>query len=704
MGLITGFGSAAASLAGPGGRPGFTSGPVTSGVGTLVVLVLLTVLAGRLLGVRLRWSRALLAAFPGLIAGIVVVWALAGRRRSPESLPVPAILLAALIATMLIAVLLELLGRPGRLAAVEGQLHTGRVPHPVRSLRRRISHTRRYLEVARITARHGLGSYLGGRSRQPAAHPAAWAHDDHVAPSAEPAPGGVNARPRPLARNLRAALEEAGGMFIKLGQVLSTRGDLLPADVVAELARLQDHVTPVGRADVEELLTAELGAPPGELFASFDPEPLAAASIAQVHRARLTTGEQVVIKVQRPRVRALVERDLNILLRLARSLEARTSWARDYRVVEMTRGFADALTEELDFRIEARNIAAAAASPQVTVPAVYPELSTSQVLVMERLDGISARNAGPFLTQAGADRPALARALLDCLLRQIMVGGTFHADPHPGNVLVLPDQQLALIDFGSVGRLDPIQQAGLRRLLLAVIRRNPSELHDALLDLAQVHHPGAGDGLLERTLAQFMATHLGPGMVPDAAMFTDLFRLLTGFGITFPPVIGGVFRAMVTLEGTLTLLAPGFQIVDETRALAGSWLGELLAPTSLRDAAADELIELLPVLRRLPRRLDRITTALEQGTLTTSIRLFADDHDRRFIRAIVSRTVLAFLGATLGIMSVLLLGVRAGPVLIPRAGGGGGTTLFQVFGYLGLFFSVVLILRVVITIVREGIS
>jgi ubiquinone biosynthesis protein len=193
-------------------------------------------------------------------------------------------------------------------------------------------------------------------------------------------------------------------------------------------------------------------------------------------------------------------------------------------------------------------------------------------------------------------------------------------------------------------------------------------------------------------------------MTPDTAMFTALFRLLTGFGITFPPMIGAVFRAMVTLEGTLATLAPGFQIIEETRGQAASWLGELISPSSLRETATDELIGLLPVLRRMPRRLDRITTALESGTLTIGTRMLADHRDRHFIRAMVSRAILAFLGAILGVMSVLLLGIRTGPILIPAAAGTGGTTIFQAFGYLGLFFSLVLILRVVITIIREGIS
>jgi ubiquinone biosynthesis protein len=660
--------------------PGFLLGvPVLGGLFTLVTAVILARVGGRLLGIRLRWRRAILAGFAGLVLGWIAAWSIDGQRHGPQTLSWPVVLVGALVATMLIAVLLELLARPGRLAAAGSRLHASPLPHPIRSLRQRAGRSQRYLQVTRIAARHGLSFYLGGRR-----------------PCAD--------EPGPLARNLRAALEEAGGMFVKLGQVLSTRADLLPPDVIAELSRLQDHVAPADPASIEALLIAELGASPHRVFASFDPAPLAAASIGQAHRARLATGEPVIVKVQRPEVRALVERDLDILLRMARALEARAAWARQYAVLEMTRGFAAALREELDYRVEARNIAAVAGSSRVRVPAVHGQWSTSRVLVMEYLDGVAVRDAEPVLAESGADRHGLARGLLAAMLGQVLAGGTFHADPHPGNVLVLRDGQLALIDFGSVGRLDPLQQAALRRLLLAVARRNPAELHDSLLDLAQAARPAAaGEDLLEPSLAQFLAQHLGPGMVPDAAMFTTLFRLLPDFGLVFPPVIAAVFRAMITLEGTLARLAPGFQIIEETRTIAASWLGEVLGPASLRDAAADQALGMLPVLRRLPRRLDRITTSLERGTLTTSVRLLADDRDRHFVASTVGRAVLAFLGAAFGIISVMLIGVRGGPLLVPTAAGTGGTSLFHVFGYAGLFLSLVLTLRVIIAITRDGI-
>jgi ubiquinone biosynthesis protein len=653
-----------------GSTQGLWSIPVLGGVLTLLVVVILARVGGRLLGVRLGWGRALVAGWFGLILGIITVWAVTGRRaHGPHNLQWLPVLFAALIATMLIAVLMELLTKPGRFAAMEDRLRNSPIPHPWRALRQRLSRTRRYVTVSRIAARHGLSAYLSGRR-----------------------PAGTEARP--LARNVRQALEEAGGMFVKLGQVLSTRTDLLPSDVIAELAGLQDHVAHASAGTVQEMLAEELGAPPDEYFKSFDPQPIAAASIAQAHRAQLASGEQVVVKVQRPGVRALVERDLDILQRLARTLHVRAPWARDFGVLDMANGFATALLEELDFRIEARNIAAvAAAGPgEVRIPAVYS--ATARVLVLEWLDGVNVRDAGAQL--ADSDRVALARGLLSTMLGQILIDGTFHADPHPGNILVLRDGAVALIDFGSVGRLDPLQQAALRRLLLAVARRNATELHDALLDLAAARKP-ADDDAMERALAQFMAQHLGPGMVPGAAMFNSLLRLLVSFGLVFQPVIGGVFRAMMTLEGTLIVLSPGFDMVAETRNLAGSWLGQMLSPTSLREAATDEALGLLPVLRKLPRRLDRIAASLEHGGLTASTRVLANESDRQFVSALVGRAVLAFLGATLGIMSVMLIGTHGGPTFFP------GTSLFHLLGYVGLFFSTVLILRVVIAISREGI-
>ncbi len=502
---------------------------------------------------------------------------------------------------------------------------------------------------------------------------------------------------------VRGALEEAGGSFVKLGQVLSTRPDLLPPDAISELASLQDSVSPVPQKAIEALLAEEVKAPLNDIFIEFDPEPLAAASIAQVYSARLVSGEAVVVKVQRPGIREPIERDLDILLRLGRTMEARVAWAKQFGVLDLIEGFAQALREELDFRIEARNILAVSASitnkDQVAVhlPRVFAGLSTSRVLIMERLDGVSIRNAGPLIEGRGLSRLELARSLLRCMLRQIMRDGTFHADPHPGNVMVLRDGRLALLDFGSVGRLDPLQQAALKQLLIALDRHNATMLSEALLDLAhaQPERSTADEDRLMRALAQLMAQRLGPGMPLEPAVFAELFELVIAFGLAFLPVIGGVFRALVTLQGTLEMLAPGFQLLEEARTVGAELIQEAMAPSSLRSAATNELMTLLPLLRRLPRRMDRISAALERGTLSVNVRLFADERDTSFLMSMVSLGVLAFLGAALGIMAVLLLSIKGGPPLTPEI------SVYQLFGYLSLFIGMVLMLRVVISIARQ---
>ena len=656
-------------------------------IATLLGSIGLGAIASRLLGIRQSWARTFVVGFLGFGTG--VTFSLTLGAQNINSFAHPFVFASSiLVSIMLYSVAFELLAR-ARMGN-EGRRRSAGIANPLRSVSRLLGRWGRYLQITSIVARHGLSPYVRGRR--------------------EIAQAGSKAESRSarrLWRSVRGAMEEAGGTFVKLGQVLSTRPDVLPADAIAEFAGLQDRVLPAPAGAIEALLARELGASQVEVFAEFEQEPLAAASIAQVYRARLKTGEQVVVKVQRPGIREPVERDLDILLRMSRTIESRASWARAFGVVELAEGFAEALREELDFRVEARNTATVAATldPQqigkqpssVRIPRVFTHLSTSRVLVIEWLDGVNVRQAGPLLDELGLDRCALARELLRCFLRQILRDGTFHADPHPGNVMVLRDGSLALIDFGSVGRLDPLQQAALQRMLIALDRRDAAMLADALLDIAQEGHKEANEDRLERALAHFMAQRLGPGMPMGAEVFKELFGVLFDFGLAFPPVVGGVFRAMLTLQGTLASLDPNFQMVDEARAMGAEWMRDFLAPTSLRKAATDELLSLLPILRRLPRRMDQISAAAARGTLSFNVRLLADERDTAFINRVVSRLTLAFLGASLGIMAILLLGLQGGPeiTLSPPI------SVYQMFGYLGLFISMILILRVIIASTRE---
>ncbi|MFD0202039.1 MULTISPECIES: ABC1 kinase family protein [Saccharothrix] len=621
---------------------------------TFLSLVLgMALAARRILGLHVGLIRTTLACMVGLSSSEAALSAMPG----PDTTPA--------LATVQIGVALLLM--IGLLTFAEIVVPTGSIPPPTewwRALRGRISRARRYSRITAIAFRHGLGPYLRGRER-------------------------TDTR---LARSLRLALEEGGVTFVKLGQVLSTRPDLLPPDVVDELTLLQDKVPAAPWPQVRQVLVDELGRPPEDVFAEFDERPIAAASVAQVHRARLRSGEDVVVKVQRPGVRRVADGDLDIVNRLASTLHDKTRWGKAIGVRDLAAGFSAALREELDFRVEARNLAAVRAASDgtdVVLPVVHEDLCTSRVLVMQRLDGVPVRSA----SLESVDRDALARTLLDVLLRQVMVNGVFHADPHPGNIMLLGDGRLGMLDFGSVGRIDAQLRSALGKLLLSIDHGDPAGLRDALLEL--VARPDEIDEQqLERALGQFMARHLSTGMRPDVEMFGDLFKLVYRYGLSIPPEIAAVFRALATVEGTLGALSPGFNIVVESRSFADKQFSAHLTPESLRRTVTEELHAMLPMLRRLPRRADRISSALEQGRLGLSMRLFADERDRQFIVSLLHQVMLTVLGATAGVMAVLLLGAEGGPEVGPDV------SLFQVFGYNLLVISVLLGLRVVVTIFR----
>jgi ubiquinone biosynthesis protein len=284
---------------------------------------------------------------------------------------------------------------------------------------------------------------------------------------------------------------------------------------------------------------------------------------------------------------------------------------------------------------------------------VHGELSTARVLVMEWLDGVSVREV-ERIDALGLDRARLAEALLRCALRQMLIDGRFHADPHPGNVLVLADGRLGLIDFGATGRLDPLQQTSMREMLVAVQQRDAGLLRSAVLEVATLRRH-FDDDQLERAVARFMARHLQAGAAPSAAMFNDLL------------------------------------------GIAAEWARASLAPASLEDLARRELGS-LALLRRTPRQLDRIATLVQRGNLQARVRLLADEEDVRTVTRLLNRVVLAGLGGLVGLLSVMLLGTQGGPSF------SGDTSLFQFFGYFGLFCATVLILRVIVAILCDGLN
>jgi ubiquinone biosynthesis protein len=631
-------------------------------VGTAINIALIAYGSRRLLGVRhFSLTRTVVAGLLGVLGGQTIINALASGMKDPSKHigPVLGFLGLGVASALLLAMAI--------LVTWQALLPAGTVPSPAswpRRLRSYTRRTRRYWQIVVIFGRAGLGPLL-----RPSLNPSPTS-------AAGPLTGS-------LARSLSVALDRSGVVFVKFGQALSTRRDLLPPEFTAELGRLQDRVSPLPWAAIEQVLREEQLA---DAFAEIDHAPLAAASIAQVHAARLRTGERVVVKVRRPDVAGLVERDLDIIRRLASRLEQRTAWARTLGVVKLADGFATALREELDFRVEAQNLAAVSPSDGVVIPEAYEDLSSHRVLVMERLDGVAISKAADF---HGADRTQLARDLLSTMLRQIVVDGVFHADPHPGNILLLADGRLALIDFGSVGRLDSELRAALQRLLLALDRRDPVALTDALLEVTARPDELDEQGL-ERAVGALLARLQGAGL----SMFGSLFRIVARYELAVPPEFAAVFRALSTLEGGLTQLAPGFDIVAEAE-LFGRGIASHQA-SSLKDTVTDEAMAMLPMLRRLPRRLDRISAALEGGRLNLNVRLLADERDRRLINGWLHQLVITVLAATAGIMAVVLLAIKGGPVMTPAV------SLYQFLGYCLLVICSLLALRALAAVFTAG--
>jgi ubiquinone biosynthesis protein len=630
--------------------------------------------AGRMLGVRRSLSLTVLSGSAGWIGGSALSLLIASEKHDPRSGFVRNVLLFSAFGAMAASVWIEFLARPGALARAQSGLTT--IPRPFKSLGRRAQRVRRYAQITRIAARHGLGSSLG-----------AGDHDNAKGPV-------------PTARRLRLALEECGGMFVKMGQVLATRSDLVSPAVADELSHLQDDVRQADREQVAGLLVTELEANVDEVFAHFEWEPIAAASIGQAHRARLHDGQEVIVKVQRPGIAESINRDLDVLEELAKAVESRTSWGAEYRVRELVGEFANTLRDELDFRTEARKAIEVRsnlpADSKIRVPRVFEKLSTDRVLVMEWLDGVSVRDVDA-IDAMGFDRHELADELLRTMMHAMLVEGRFHADPHPGNVMVLNDGRIGLIDWGATGVIAPVELAAVRDVMFGVATEDAELLRQATLQVATLRQP-VDDDELERALSRFMARHLGPGAQPGAEMFNELLMLLFTFGVSLPAELSTFFRALVTLDGTLMTLSPGYKTIDEAEKVARDWMRGSFTPDSLEQMARQELLKLAPMLRRLPRQLDRMLQTAQRDGLRARVSLFSDERDVALITRLVNRFVLAFAGAGVGVVSVILIGIKGGPPFT------GDTSLFQFFGYFGLFCSTVLIMRVLVAVLRDGIN
>ena len=569
----------------------------------------------------------------------------------------------------------------GALVMLEAAFPTGSLPSPQslffgwRSRRRR---ARRYAQVVSIAVRHGLGSQLRGFG------------------------GDSPGREVKTARALKESLAEAGVTFVKLGQMLSTRRDILPPVFVRELETLQTQVTPEPWSVIEPAIAERLGRPIGEVFARIDSTPLAAASVAQVHEATLLDGTEVIVKVQRPKALNQVAQDLDIILRLAGWLNKTTTWGRDLGVQSLAAGFANTLEEELDYRIELDNMASIEASLtrsgkfDVTVPHGYPGLSGERLLVMDRLPGQPVSRAGALLTGlSDAERSRLATTLLGATLEQIIGDGIFHADLHAGNIFITPEGNLGLLDFGAVGRLDPATQTSLGLMLYSIDQNDSAGATDALIELL-----GRPDGLddreVERAVGELLLRYGGGTRATQGQkLFDDLFNLVLAHRFSVPAPISAAFRAMASVEGALLTIDPNFDVVAVSRKEGNRLVRSKLKGTKITDELQRRALQLMPMIDRMPRRINKITEDLEQGRFSMNMRVLENPSDRSFLTSLFQQLIVAVLAGAAVVGAIMLITSDEGPLLTKDI------HLYSFFGFVLLFGGFVLSMRSLMLVFRR---
>jgi ubiquinone biosynthesis protein len=509
-------------------------------------------------------------------------------------------------------------------------------------LREAIHDLNRLREVSSVIARHGFGAYLE-RVRLGAAAPRP-SPVDGVPPGPAPSDGRNAAR-------FRQMLVDLGPTYVKLGQLLSSRPDILPAAWIAELSLLQDSCDPVPVAHIRREIESGLGRPVGELFAWLDPVPVASASIAQVHRARTHGGADVAVKVQRPGVREQFESDLGLLTYVARLLEALVEETGVYTPSDIVEEFDRAIHEELDFANEARNARDVAAAskdlPFVVVPAVHASLSSATVLTLDFVEGLKVTD---LAGREGYDPQRVARNLIDAAFRQLFTAGIFHGDPHPGNLLVLPGDRIAYLDFGLVGRIGRPMQEALVTLLVAVALRDPETVARVLyrIGVPEAHTPITS---LRDDISRILDRYLGLKLdqIRSSTLLTDMLDLAVRHKIKVPREYALLCKSSVTIEGVIRGLYPELDIMEVGLPYAKEMLFSRFQPGDASGALMKSMLKLQGLAEDVPSQLSQILADLEGGKFRVHVRSESLDRIADNVRSLGLTVFLGLLASALAL-------------------------------------------------------
>jgi len=537
----------------------------------------------------------------------------------------------------------------------------------------------RLKEISGILIRHGLGEFTQ-RLKLPRAVEKAgeWLNLS--------LPESAAGQPTPV--RVRLAFEELGPTFIKLGQILSTRVDVFSPDWIAEFEKLQAHVPPVPPEVLDALVTKALGASPATLFTEFDPTPIGAASIAQVHRARLPDGSEVAVKLRRPGIVEKVEADLRILSHIAHLIEMEFPETRRYQPAEIVKQFARSLRRELDLAVEARNMERFgrdfADDPIIHVPSVYWQYTNPQINVQSFVDGIPATRIDQ-LADSGLDARVLARHGADAVLRMILINGFFHADPHPGNVFFLEGERLGLVDFGMVGRLSHARRDEIVDLLAALAERDERAILDVLIEWTGSHPVDEHKFAYDISELMFAYDHVPLKNINITQLINDIMGLVREHSIVLPPDLTLLFKALITLEGLGRQLDPDFQLIEHITPFVRELMIERFHPTSLFKRGKHSLNEAVGILAGLPRDLIRIGKDIRHGKFRVNLDLKRLDNFGRQLDKSANRLTMGIVTGCLIIGSSIVMTVNAGPKLF-------GLPFFGFLGYIVAFFNSVWIM------------
>lgn len=495
---------------------------------------------------------------------------------------------------------------------------------------------------------------------------------------------------------LRMALEELGPTFIKLGQVLSTHPDLATPELIEELSKLQDRISPISSEIIKKQIERELRQPVGELFLSWSEKPLAAASLSQVHKAKLKTGEIVAVKVQRPGISDTVEKDISILYELVELLENKWFKGKSYSPKEFVDEFAETIREELDFSLEAKNAEKFAAnfesSTTVKIPKVYREFTSSRILVTEYIAGIKISSFSK-LENAGLDKHAIAANGMDMALKQIFTDGFFHGDLHPGNVFVLPDNVIAIIDFGMVGRIDQETMNDLSDVLMALTRFKVDGIVKGL-EKMDIIGPDADTKKIRREISLLIDRYYGLELheLEVGKILADVMEVIRKNNIRMPSEFALLFKTLITAEGTARSLDPDFNMVQHIQPFVRELVRKKYSPNRIIKDGAGFMEDSLGVIRKIPDNVDWLFKSLKAGKLYIGLEHRGLEKMDATIDRASNRLSFSLIISSMIIGSSFIMSMDKGPFIFG----------YSVLGIMGFLFAAALGLGLVISIIRGG--